>query len=1339
MRLFQPEEKFSNYYQIELCIDTEGKGAVYKARNTRLGNEIALKIFNPVLFPDREAYGLFEEKAQAFARLNHPNIARFFHYGTFEEMPFVAMEFIPGQPLYQYLQTSAPLPTKTALRLTVQICTALQYAQKFRPDNRDQDSSVALSYAHQDLRPSNIMIIPPARQTDEPIVRLTDFGFSVHGAVDQLPLNEQWLRYLPAELSKNESVERPIADELSNLYTIGQLLFDMLAGKSISDHVFSNRFNGSSESDVSSISTAVELPLVDSHPSEIGQEINGIIQKCTKDQPTERFESLADLQAGLGRIQESIKYIEDGRTFQQQQKYKSAIGSWEKVLSYLPDNQLIQDLKRKSEIEQQIERAEKQTVIGDFESAIQSWQRVLDLCPSGGGSSLAEDPYFHRSTGEIGRLKLQAQIEPLQQEIQAQKEQIRQMSESQLQIDTERDNFARDLLSRDQNQDRLQVDLSVAEEAKKQAIQEGQEKVSQLIADNQQQTADLKTQISGKNEQIEELSQQTEDLTTQCQELTDNLEKLSAEKQALQETVLEKETEFDQQATKITRLTAQVKDLDQRQANQAETIQQQATNLEQTQKSLAEIETLATEIDQEKSNLETHLADLNQEQTELTANLQQVQQERDELQKEVADQYDQLNQGKRELEDLSKHQKQMKVDLVETEGKVKNLDQVNRDQAEQIRQQEDTAQQAAETQLEFQATISSQQQQVESLQEELSTQSDEITEKTKKLEQLEKRKEKGDQTHRRVAQELQEQLEHFQQENEQLLREHIQAETENIGLQVEWESVQKEIDGLTQQLVANTDLLVGKEQQIQQFVQEKQHIDTQIEELEQRFRSQTEALVAQGNLNQELLQVQEATAVEQQDLQDQLLQLQEYNSAKETELQQQQQQVEELEQSKLEVESNLQTTSADLDHLRQKWQQQEQSSMLEKNNFEQVLNESKLQNQQLIDTLEHQVSSLKTQIVEKDTQLQNLIDASATGNNATNLLQQQYYELEAQLEDKNQQLADFGIGASAEHVAMAEQLQNLTVEKSTAAAQAEGLQLQVSELEAECRRLQDLNQELEVTTSDQVQQVLDQGNQQQERIKSEIEQYKEGLQQRDDEIQTLTNQKEELETQVTEQKQMLKSAAIKFKHQRQQIKSLSSGNTDSQTSTAAPQAPASMPSSPPSNTNQLQIPKRTTANEYVDLGISYRKEGKYQEAIVAYQEAIKLNPSHEWAYNNIGYAYYCDQQYEKSVAAYKKAIQVKPDHGWAYNGLGRAYNQLGDYQQATEAFLASTQVAPDNAEAFYNLAKAYMVSKEENLVLSYLKQAITQDPAYAIAAQDEQAFAELVENPKFKQLVSPSE
>ena len=204
---------------------------------------------------------------------------------------------------------------------------------------------------------------------------------------------------------------------------------------------------------------------------------------------------------------------------------------------------------------------------------------------------------------------------------------------------------------------------------------------------------------------------------------------------------------------------------------------------------------------------------------------------------------------------------------------------------------------------------------------------------------------------------------------------------------------------------------------------------------------------------------------------------------------------------------------------------------------------------------------------------------------------------------------------------------------------------------------------------------------------------------------------------------MLKNAATKFKQQQQTIEVLKNDNKHQQ------QEPIEQP----------LIPQRSTANEYVDLGIAYRKEEKYQEAILAYQEAIKIDPVHEWAYNNIGYAYYCDQKYEESVKAYKQAIQVRPDHGWAYNGLGRAYNKLGQYQQAIDAFLSSTQVSPDNAEAFYNLAKAYAISEEYDLVLSYLKQATSQDAAYAAAAANEPLFVDLANKTEFRHLLSNTE
>ena len=270
--------------------------------------------------------------------------------------------------------------------------------------------------------------------------------------------------------------------------------------------------------------------------------------------------------------------------------------------------------------------------------------------------------------------------------------------------------------------------------------------------------------------------------------------------------------------------------------------------------------------------------------------------------------------------------------------------------------------------------------------------------------------------------------------------------------------------------------------------------------------------------------------------------------------------------------------------------------------------------------------------------------------------------------------------------------------------------------QAEIKTLQNRIDELETTVSEEVQEISFEREKNQKELEFE-------LQQRDGEIQALTQEKLALSSTVQEQTRMLKNAATKFKQQQQAIEALKNDNKHQQ------QEPIEQP----------LIPQRSTANEYVDLGIAYRKEEKYQEAILAYQEAIKIDPVHEWAYNNIGYAYYCDQKYEESVKAYKQAIQVRPDHGWAYNGLGRAYNKLGQYQQAIDAFLSSTQVSPDNAEAFYNLAKAYAISEEYDLVLSYLKQATSQDAAYAAAAANEPLFVDLANKTEFRHLLSNAE
>ena len=504
MRIFQSEEKFSNYYQIDSCLDSTGNGFVYKAHNTRLGNEIALKVFHSDLFPEDTDYQKFEQKAQTLGRLNHPNIARFFHYGQFEELPFVAMELVPGQSLDEYLKTRSPLPLHLTLRLISHICTALQYVYKFaqmpklvKPDL--EHSGVELDLGSQKLRPSNIMVIEPNQETSEPIIRLTDFCLvsEESGSVDG------WDRY------KNRS---------DGLGTIGQLLLDMLIDQGTRQQLLSDW------PDLSA------LPNIELEISELEPTINSLIQNSISPEFEEQLADLANWQTKVTQMQESIICIEDANSQKQQGEYRTMVESLQKAIDLLPTNQPIQNLKKQAEIEEQINLADQQATMSNFEAAIGSWEKVLELAPS------KTETLFHRANSEIGRLELLSQIKPLQKEVQTQKELIRQMSTAQQEIDSERDNFDRDRLSRDQEIDRLQVDLSAADLAVKSTKQEWKEEIEELSKEHKQQVDKLELFVEEKEKLIEKISQQSEDLTGQVVDLEQirvNLDKVVQEQEAV--------------------------------------------------------------------------------------------------------------------------------------------------------------------------------------------------------------------------------------------------------------------------------------------------------------------------------------------------------------------------------------------------------------------------------------------------------------------------------------------------------------------------------------------------------------------------------------------------------------------------------------------------------------------------------------------------------------------------------------------------------------------------------------------------------------------------------------
>src|ERR1700692_2361468 len=142
-------------YEILTPIGAGGMGEVYRAKDTKLDREVAIKVLPAALAQDPERLARFEREAKVLAALNHPNIAQI--YGV-EERALV-MELVPGESL------QGPLPLETALNYAKQIADALEAAHE-------------KGIVHRDLKPANIMVTP------EGVVKVLDFGLA---AVSQPP------------------------------------------------------------------------------------------------------------------------------------------------------------------------------------------------------------------------------------------------------------------------------------------------------------------------------------------------------------------------------------------------------------------------------------------------------------------------------------------------------------------------------------------------------------------------------------------------------------------------------------------------------------------------------------------------------------------------------------------------------------------------------------------------------------------------------------------------------------------------------------------------------------------------------------------------------------------------------------------------------------------------------------------------------------------------------------------------------------------------------------------------------------------------------------------------
>ncbi|MFZ9471594.1 MAG: protein kinase domain-containing protein, partial [Candidatus Nanopelagicaceae bacterium] len=208
-------ELIDGRYEITSAISRGGMATVYSAVDTRLDRTVAVKIMHENLALDEEFVSRFIREAKAAAGLSHPNLVQVYDQGWNQggvPAVFLVMEYIPGATLRDHLFAVGQLDPKEALGILDQVLSALTYAHH-------------RGIIHRDIKPENIMITADGR------VKLGDFGLArAVSTGNTLTADANVLMGTVGYLAP-EQVQRGIADEKSDIYSLGIVFFEMLTGK----------------------------------------------------------------------------------------------------------------------------------------------------------------------------------------------------------------------------------------------------------------------------------------------------------------------------------------------------------------------------------------------------------------------------------------------------------------------------------------------------------------------------------------------------------------------------------------------------------------------------------------------------------------------------------------------------------------------------------------------------------------------------------------------------------------------------------------------------------------------------------------------------------------------------------------------------------------------------------------------------------------------------------------------------------------------------------------------------------------------------------------------------